>query len=300
MKGGKSSGNLYKRIIKGLPSLQFKFGTALPAKTTDTNTEKSKSAADWMKYVTLLIVIALFALMKVFQLDTRLQTWLEEYDRSFREAPREAVQVGTVCDLLFHLDEQESILLQEPEDIAALQMDTLSPAAWSTDSFDVLVQRARDVIDEVAQIDINELVYFEALTQNRARLLFADGSSEVFDLGAVIQWVRDRDKCKFFQAVSFEGEAYEYFNILYTEAFEKVNCETGTYYRARLNISDSTDPSVRILLNCGTDLFSTYIYQKTRRRLEGLNPNADFSYRRELQWEDCVCSEESPDSVAIW
>lgn len=110
-------------------------------------------------------------------------------------------------------------------------------------------------------------------------------------MGAVLQLIRDQDKCHFFQAVAFEGQTYEYFNILYTESFEKINCEGGPFYRARLNIDASDDPATRLLINCGTDLFSAYIYQKTRQRLEFLNPNSDYFYRREWFGVGCDCEE---------
>ncbi|MCB0632636.1 MAG: hypothetical protein KDD15_23020, partial [Lewinella sp.] len=242
--------------------------------------------------------ITLLGLAKLFHVDDRLESWWNDYERSFREPAPEPIEQGTVCHLLTHLDEQESILLLDPEAAVEARMDTMVQS-WNLDSIEVMIQRARTAHGAVAQIDINELVYFEALTQDRARLIFYDGSSEVHDLGAVLQLIRDRDKCHFFQAVSFEGQAYEYFNILYTEAFEKVNCDAGTYYLARLNVTAGGDPAARAIVNCGTDLFSHYIYQKTRRRLESLNPSSDFSYRRELEWHDCVCSEGRVDSVAV-
>ncbi|PHN02013.1 hypothetical protein [Flavilitoribacter nigricans] len=287
MEGKKSSEHQYKSVFSKISNLQF--GKREVAVPTQINQRKTTSKGRSSKWITLLGLIVLLGVVKLFNLDGRLKDWFNGYQSQFQQPAPEAIEAGTVCNLLIALEEEKSILLQDHEEQVMDRLDTMILQGLSPHAIDSSLQQAERVGEATATIDINELVYFEALTQERARLLFADGRSEVYDLSGVLQLIRDRDKCHFFQAVSFEGQAYEYFNILYTEGFEKVSCQQGTFFRARLNISESEDPAVRILRHCGTDLFSSYIYQKTRRRLEFLNPNSDYSYRTEVLGEGCGC-----------
>ena len=288
MASKKNSSSLYKSIINSIPKLQLGNDkeVMLPAQVKK---EKTRFKAGPSKLITLISLVVLLGLVKLFNLDGRLKNWFNDYQSQFQQPAPEAIEVGTVCNLLMELEEKKSILLQDPEDKVLEQLDTMILGGLDVDSVDAVMLQTDEIGGAVAAIDLNELVYFETLTQERARLMFYNGNSQLYDLGSVLQLIRDQDKCHFFQSVSFEGQAYEYFNILYTDVFEKVNCKEGIFYRARLNIAESNDPAVRTLLNCGTDLFSSYIYQKTRRRLEFLNPNSDYSYRTEVTGEECGC-----------
>ena len=123
----------------------------------------------------------------------------------------------------------------------------------------------------------------------RARVVFSDGNCEVFELAHVLRLLKEKDNCHLFQAISHKGQAYEYFNIMYTEYFEKIKCDEGIFYRARLNISKARCPAGHSLINCGTDFFSAHIYNKLRRRLEYMDPNNSYRYRREYELYPCRC-----------
>ncbi|PHN02180.1 hypothetical protein CRP01_33125 [Flavilitoribacter nigricans DSM 23189 = NBRC 102662] len=224
-----------------------------------------------------------------------------EYQFKVLDAPGPAAE-GTVCDLFRELEAEASSLLQKPGEHVFFQQDSVLENGVKTSMMiksygfeeatqdtDAEAQSERPARPSVDDIDLDELIHFEAMTHGQARLIFADGNCEIYNLGAVLRLLREKDECHLFQAIPFEGKNYEYFNILYTESFEKINCEEGTFFRARLNISKARCPSVHSLLNCGTDFFSKHIYSKLRKRLEYMDPNNSYAYRREYELFPCKC-----------
>ena len=51
-------------------------------------------------------------------------------------------------------------------------------------------------------------------------------------------------------------------------------------------------------MNCGTDFFSPHIYYKLRRRLEMMDPNNSYRYRREYELFPCRCYEGELEAPA--
>ena len=314
MEDEKSSGTQYKSRWSWLPKLQFgKSGAEVPAKSDEVPITPRKKRPWWVRAIRWAVATAFVLAIKVYFFGG----WPVDAEYSFKvhDAPAPAAE-GTVCDLFRELEEQESVLLDNPGEEIIYREDSILENGTITSFVIKRYGVGEDTLDESAgkseaeilreqltgptpleEIDLNELIHFEAMTHGQARLIFADGNCEMYDLGAVLRLLRDKDECHLFQAIPFEGKKYEYFNILYTESFEKINCEEGTFYRARLNISKARCPSVHGLMNCGTDFFSKHIYSKLRKRLEYMDPNNSYEYQREFELFPCKCYDGEEETI---
>ncbi|PHN01882.1 hypothetical protein [Flavilitoribacter nigricans] len=203
---------------------------------------------------------------------------------------------GSACDLFRELKAQQSALLDTPGEKILYHTDTVAENGVRT-TMEIKTTVGKGVrLGNAADVNLDDLIHFEILTQQQARLVFSDGTCDVYDLGGVLRLVQEKDKCHLFQAITQDGVTYEYFNIMYTESFEKIKCEEGTFYRARLSISKAKCPAGNSLVNCGTDFFSRHVYNKLRKQLEFMDPNVDYKYRREYELYPCKCvgAEDSP------
>lgn len=221
----------------------------LPVRQTGSAVEANGKKSRLRYYLALLLLTLLFAFIVkvIFGWD-----WPMQMESQFKvmndPAPAEE---GTVCDLFRELEATNSPLLDDPNVKVLYQEHSISESGLETEikvisrglgTVTPALPEEVEIRHDVSEINLDELIHFEALTQGRARLIFADGNCEIYDMGAVLRLVKERDECHLFQAVPFQGQNYEYFNIMYTEAFEKITCEEGTFYRARLNISTARCP----------------------------------------------------------
>ncbi len=311
MEDEKNGRTQYKSRWRWLPKMGLgKSGDGVPTKREATDQPLRKKRPWWVRALRWALAAALVLAVKIYFFGG----WPVGAEYSFKVLDEPApVAEGTVCDLFRELEAGQSTLLDKPGEQVIYRQDSVLEDGTEISMMikrygaeeegeeveeaapEVTISEAEALFNHltappgVEDIDLNELIHFEAMMQGQARLIFADGSCEVYDLGEVLRLLQEKDECHLFQAIPFEGKKYEYFNILYTESFEKINCEEGTFYRARLNISKARCPSVHSLLNCGTDFFSKHIYNKLRKRLEYMDPNNSYKYKREYELFPCKC-----------
>ncbi|MCB0632652.1 MAG: hypothetical protein R2824_33085 [Saprospiraceae bacterium] len=284
--------------------------TDLPVKQEGDQEVTRKKRPWWVRALRWTLAAAVVLALKIYFLGG----WPLESEYKFKvlDEPAPAAE-GTVCDLFRELETKKSVLLKQPGEQVLYQQDSVLESgvevSMTIKRFGVdgdsteeeLSTEAETLLQKITgptsieDINLEELIHFEAMNNGQARLSFADGTCELYDLGDVLRLLREKDDCHLFQAIPYQGQKYEYFNILYTESFEKIHCDEGTFYRARLNISKARCPSVHSLMNCGTDFFSKHIYNKLRKRLEYMDPNNSYAYRREFELFPCTCAETEDD-----
>lgn len=139
------------------------------------------------------------------------------------------------------------------------------------------------------RINIDRLMYYEELTKDRVRAVFDNGACETMDFKDLLYNIQEGKYCTQFQPIPRDGQVTEYINVLYIKSFEKVKCPSGERFRARMDAPSPSCATLRNIADCGVGLFSIYVYRKLRTKLEELNPNMDFRYRRTVGLEGCGC-----------
>ena len=311
MEDGKNEKTQYRNKWSWWPKIGLSGSSGeLPVKQETEDTTKRKKRPWWVLALRWGLATAVVLAVKIYFFGG----WPmgAEYKFKVLDDPAPAAE-GTVCDLFRELENKESVLLEKPGEQVLYQQDsvleggvevTMTIKRYGIDedsTEEEVITEAEQLLQQLTEptpienINLEELIHFEAMTNGQARLSFADGTCEVYDLGDVLRLLREKDECHLFQAIPYQGQKYEYFNILYTESFEKIHCDEGIFYRARLNISKARCPSVHSLMNCGTDFFSKHIYSKLRKRLEYMDPNNSYAYRREFELFPCTCAETADD-----
>lgn len=144
--------------------------------------------------------------------------------------------------------------------------------------------------------DYTRLLAIEALHDNRARLGYVDGRCETSEkqLGEVLRAIQQEGKGEWFFGIPFNGTRRkgEYINLVYVDHFERIICNQGVYYRARLRVQGNQCRFVEGLIACGTEFFTERTYGKMVHALERLGVgDADyFQPRRTLRQETCECN----------
>lgn len=300
----------YRNAFSWLPKLKLGGSKEVVGTESESSVQQSETSVEtvrkkkpwWVHAIRWTIATIIVLAIKVYFLGG----WPMSGEYKFKVKNEAAAAVeGTVCDLFRELEEERSTLLQKPGEQVIFQKDTVSESGVESS----LVITSRSPVPEEASleeeaiehraaledINLDDLIHFEAMANGQARLIFKDGNCELYDLGAVLRLLDEQDECHLFQAIPYEGKKYEFFNIMYTEAFEKIVCEEGTFYRARLDITKARCPSVHSLLSCGTDFFSGHIYRKLRQRLEYMNEGISYKFKKTYELYPCKCSgEEAP------
>lgn len=140
-------------------------------------------------------------------------------------------------------------------------------------------------------IDLDQIVYYEKMTQNRVRVLYHDGSCDIYRWKELLQTIQQEEACQQFQSAPRDGVATEYINLHYITFFEKVKCASKELYRARLGLAEGISPDCatgRMINDFGVGLFSVYVYRKLRHLMEELNPHVDYRYRRVVMGGECL------------
>lgn len=149
--------------------------------------------------------------------------------------------------------------------------------------------QAKNYIRQRPKVNVDRLVYYERLTQDKVRLIYDNGACEIFNFENLLFNIQEYQDCGQFPGIPDQGEVYEYVNLLYIESFDKVICDDQELYRIKLGVDHSSCSALRSLEDCGVGLFSFYVYRQLRKKLEELNPHSSFKYRRTVELVGCDC-----------
>ena len=139
-----------------------------------------------------------------------------------------------------------------------------------------------------------QLLAIEPLQNDRARLGYVNGSCEINkNLSKLLGAIKQEGKWEWFFGIPMNGTKRkgEYINLVYVDHFERIICEKGVYYRARLNVNGRQCNFVEGLITCGTEFFTERTYRNMVNALEKLGVgDADyFKPKRTLKQEACEC-----------
>ena len=177
--------------------------------------------------------------------------------------------------------------INDPKDLFT-KKDTLDAAAIEQAN---QPSESQDLAQATTTISLDQLVAFERLQQENVRLGFERGDCSVAGYKEILDEINGSGRKPYFFPLPYKGkkEYNEYVNLLYIDHFEKVICQKGEFFRARLGLNQAECTYMKWWVQCGSDYLTKHTYTKMKTALEQLNPGIDYNPKRTINSDTCEC-----------